>query len=479
MGCDKLAEDKKCPECYSRNLHRDEIRGEIVCEHCGLVLEDNLAESTQSLGSYEEEGAPDTLSQSVGLDLDFTKNEGDREWTLPEARKRKQRAKKKGVIEKLAKLQDRVDAIDARRREIEIEQKELRASSEDCEDRIHELNGEDLSLSKELRSIKDNVSTVQLGREDKLAEWSLTSQGHAAFEEDENLREMMDYSAAKELLGLGPGENEVNIPNQIKELKPEVNWFDNGVIGIPKQREKGIVVGFIEKPGIPERSPIDENGEKVHIPAKERRGIEVYAHLTGDEIGFWFFVDYIRRLKLNDLLIEKILLGGLPVSSRLSTRLRSINNRGSELRGNGAGFIGRCNRLIGTSKLPSTMPHWLENPPAELWNRLALGRGSSEDSYLHRWVMRDYSGEGEMKGLVRRYSDPLILRHIPIAYYVAQECWCMRIPKWKEICVELLQKIAEDLEWCAATVEEMDAWWDSVWSEQDDDTPSVTKLRHS
>mgnify|MGYP003113962331 CR=1 FL=1 len=32
----------KCPECDSRNLDRDETHGEIVCQDCGLVLEDNI-----------------------------------------------------------------------------------------------------------------------------------------------------------------------------------------------------------------------------------------------------------------------------------------------------------------------------------------------------------------------------------------------------------------------------------------------------
>ena len=38
-----LVEDTvKCNECGSRNLNRDETRGEVVCEDCGLVLEDNV-----------------------------------------------------------------------------------------------------------------------------------------------------------------------------------------------------------------------------------------------------------------------------------------------------------------------------------------------------------------------------------------------------------------------------------------------------
>ena len=32
----------KCSDCGSRNLTRDETRGEVVCDDCGLVLEDNV-----------------------------------------------------------------------------------------------------------------------------------------------------------------------------------------------------------------------------------------------------------------------------------------------------------------------------------------------------------------------------------------------------------------------------------------------------
>ena len=40
---DQQVEDiVKCPECGGRNLTRDETRGEVTCDDCGLVLEDNV-----------------------------------------------------------------------------------------------------------------------------------------------------------------------------------------------------------------------------------------------------------------------------------------------------------------------------------------------------------------------------------------------------------------------------------------------------
>ena len=34
----------KCPECDSRKLDRDTRRGQVVCQSCGLVIEENLVD---------------------------------------------------------------------------------------------------------------------------------------------------------------------------------------------------------------------------------------------------------------------------------------------------------------------------------------------------------------------------------------------------------------------------------------------------
>ena len=50
---DYLVEDTvKCRECGSRKLNRDETRGEIVCEDCGLVLEDNVIDQGAEWGVF-------------------------------------------------------------------------------------------------------------------------------------------------------------------------------------------------------------------------------------------------------------------------------------------------------------------------------------------------------------------------------------------------------------------------------------------
>jgi len=223
---------------------------------------------------------------------------------------------------------------------------------------------------------------------------------------------------------------------------------------------------------------------RMWTPRRERIGIEVYVHLTYDENGFWFFDDFIRRLRINRNLIERILGKGLPVSSRIREKLERISNRDLGLVGSIA-FIPRCASLMGvTVEMPLTLPKGFSNPPEELWEKLALGVRSSEAEFpLHHWVevpRSDDSANGseKVKGMIWKYQNPMILRHIPLAYYTAQEIWCRRDPEARKIGTRILDIISKDLKWCAATVDEMDVWWDSVWSQCDNDTPSVTKLRH-
>jgi hypothetical protein len=466
-----LAEDAKCSECGSRDIHKDERKGEKSCGVCGLVFEDGAFDTNTPYSEVDERGRllgpRPTVKQGGGLRKHPGKRPGDREWTLPQAKTRGLGKKKRDATDRIEELQEQVDNIKARRKQIELEEDEGRSEqSEGFEEMIDLLRAEDADLADRLEELM--VQEIR-----PLLEKLNSSQ---TLLEDDN--EWMVYQKAKYLLGLGPNESENAIADRIKELQPNVNWF---ALSSGNKRKPGFVVVDISKPGIPERAPRDESGTRMWTPAKERMGIEVYANLTSRERGFWFFGDYIKRLGLNDRLVERILEEGLPVSSQLTTQLRDISDLSPGSGGSNSEFIDRCARLMGASDLPPSTPSWLENPPPPLWRKLALSkRGSVEDSPLHYWVMQQESGG--RKGWVRRYSDQLIFRHIPIAYYIAQECWCRRIPGYRLICVEILQKIAEDLEWCAASVEEMDTWWNSTWksnySNHNDDTESVIKLRH-
>ena len=78
-----LVEDiVKCDECGSRNLNRDETRGEVVCDDCGLVLEDKVIDQGAEWRVFSPEqgdqrartGAPMTVmlhDKGLSTDIDW------------------------------------------------------------------------------------------------------------------------------------------------------------------------------------------------------------------------------------------------------------------------------------------------------------------------------------------------------------------------------------------------------------------------
>jgi len=72
---------KKCPYCGSVNLYYDDQRGEVICNDCGLVVEEKIVDTTQEMqGSFDGEekkgrgGAP--LSEQK-FDKGLTTNVGE------------------------------------------------------------------------------------------------------------------------------------------------------------------------------------------------------------------------------------------------------------------------------------------------------------------------------------------------------------------------------------------------------------------
>lgn len=47
---------KRCPECGSIDLTHDEHQGEIVCNECGLIVEDKMVDSGQDVGGQFDKG---------------------------------------------------------------------------------------------------------------------------------------------------------------------------------------------------------------------------------------------------------------------------------------------------------------------------------------------------------------------------------------------------------------------------------------
>ena len=72
----------KCSDCGSRALTRDETRGEVVCDDCGLVLEDNVIDQGAEWRVFSPEqgdqrartGAPMTVmlhDKGLSTDIDW------------------------------------------------------------------------------------------------------------------------------------------------------------------------------------------------------------------------------------------------------------------------------------------------------------------------------------------------------------------------------------------------------------------------
>ena len=72
----------KCGDCGSRSLTRDETRGEVVCDDCGLVLEDNVIDQGAEWRVFSPEqgdqrartGAPMTVmlhDKGLSTDIDW------------------------------------------------------------------------------------------------------------------------------------------------------------------------------------------------------------------------------------------------------------------------------------------------------------------------------------------------------------------------------------------------------------------------
>lgn len=52
-----IDEERTCPECESSHLVLDDVRGELVCDDCGLVLEDHTLDASPDWAAYSPEEA--------------------------------------------------------------------------------------------------------------------------------------------------------------------------------------------------------------------------------------------------------------------------------------------------------------------------------------------------------------------------------------------------------------------------------------
>lgn len=63
---------KKCPECQSTRLQHTKDRGEILCQECGLVLEDKLVDFSPE---WSEHDSDDQSKRRTGAPLTYTQHD--------------------------------------------------------------------------------------------------------------------------------------------------------------------------------------------------------------------------------------------------------------------------------------------------------------------------------------------------------------------------------------------------------------------
>jgi transcription initiation factor TFIIB len=51
----KIEYTKKCPECGSKNISKDDKRGEVVCQECGLVLDEDIIDHGPEWRAFDAE----------------------------------------------------------------------------------------------------------------------------------------------------------------------------------------------------------------------------------------------------------------------------------------------------------------------------------------------------------------------------------------------------------------------------------------
>ena len=215
------------------------------------------------------------------------------------------------------------------------------------------------------------------------------------------------------------------------------------------------ISSIIQKPGVPNRSLISSDGETITTPSRERTGLEVYCHYSKNEAGFWFFEDYLRILKVNSDKLDYVISKSIPISIQVCV---TIQKKVEEDR-IGRLFLERCNEKY----LPNGENVVLGYDTIEKmnidWKSLELSSKSKpEINRLHYWKTDEEDCE---KGSSIQLNTPLLLYHLPIAYYFAQECANRKLKNWRHILAKLSAFIQEDLYWCGSTFQEMNQWWEN------------------
>ena len=511
-----------CFECGSEQLYLVND-SELTCENCGMVVEilpemDILITSNDS-PEYGDKAklTPDRHTPAAIIMANSERLEEDLRWTIPAPKKKETKMDEKtgkSIRERYQIAHSRIGLLDEKI--FEEECKEEKDNS-----KIDRLRDELLDAQADFEQIRKKASSIGTWGEERTPQ---------------QMEQWAANNSARSWLRLANEEEEVNLNPDSKSTLLELNKLEHRVFRWAcwwegRIRREGFVDNLLWKNGVPERSLRDEDGKARIIPSHERVGIEAFIALVGRGDAFWFFDDFSKKARMNASLIGRILREDLPIARSAGHSISSMNQRLWMDPGSMSDFIRRCAEQCGTEAMgiDDVSPNDIPLPPVELWDKLGMGpkgegrtivprywaemwdktprieqvdeekvtgRARYEDFDYHQneeeqevesahhsdWYAEfmtpgEKEEEPERWGYVRQHDFPILLRHIPLAYFIAQEFWNRRTPNYRSAAVRMLDLIASDLEWCASSVEEMDAWWESHWGEQTDGTPSVTTLR--
>ena len=517
--------DQKCDECGSRNLTKDEYRGEKICDDCGLCFTDYTLETASSFTQSPQPGdkpelARPTFTPIIPILGDTERTAEDLLWHIPPPIKRESKIEEKKATAKT----------------IVTDYERTLTRVETLHNMIAELEEEN-PFSPEIENLRDELLDAEADYEasrKKSKSFAMTQE----FGEEKSTEEMRNNTQARNWLGLSDSEDEEDLDPDSKSILVKLNKLEHreGRLTAWKDGQGIRSAGFLDgvvlsKNGVPERSLVDDKGRIRIAPRRERIGLEVFIHLLGHGDAFWFFDDFSRMTRMNPKLTSRIIKEDLPISRAIQSELISMAKRQWHKPVTISEFVRRCARACNTEPMgiDSVSPSLIPLPPENLWEKLGIGpKGEgvtisprfwfeisvktspevqeeeiSDERYYDYFTTEEDEEEEEPEsshgkgwhqkwidtaperepvetrwGLVRRHPFPIMLRHIPIAYYIAQEFWNRRTPNHRLAARMMLDLIERDLAWCSATVQEMDAWWDSVWEQNPDDTKSVTTLRN-
>ena len=486
-----------CLECGSSNFETNQD-GVINCADCGteppqnyhidstLAPSGNPSDPEKSRDSY----APRTI---LNASKDFGPDDLIR--IIPKPKSIKSKLEKKR--EAMNSIQEEFDKVEQEKRDleeeidgisVEIERAEVEEDQEKIEegrDRIEEILEMIYDIEEDEEEIRKRSMKLSI-KEAKVFGQNSTP---------EKIELMRANRSARDWLSLTKNQDETT-PNpesiliELKELGPKVDrWASSWESNVYKN---GFLTDLIWGNCVPQRSLMDLDGRKYRSNSRERIGLEAFIGLAGKGKLLWFFDDFGKRTRLNMGLVSHILSNDIPISRTAREDIQRMGLRSWENIEPIRNFFLLCAKICGTKTMGAEMTPLsdIPIPPEDIWAKLGIGPiGEGKTVTPRYWaemqgkvppeLVHDGSGmpQYERWGFVRRHQNPIILRHIPLAYFIAQEFWNRRAPEYRSAISRLRTLIRRDLEWCEATIEELNSWWEKHWATQTDETESFTKMR--